>query len=119
MVPNEIASGRSLLIRVLTVALVALGFASFAWGSAKFKVLHFGGSKDGTQPSGALFIDSKGNLYGATGGGPGEYGFGTIFVLMPQGHGRWNESILHSFGGGSDGAAPQGGLICDRMGNLH
>jgi hypothetical protein len=112
--------GASLLIRILTAALVSLALASIAWGSTSFEILHnFGGSKDGTQPSGALFVDSKGNLYGATGGGPGEYGFGTVFVLMPQGHGRWKESILHSFGGASDGAAPQGGLISDRMGNLY
>ncbi len=38
----------------------------------------FGGPNDGSLPAAGLVIDSKGNLYGATGSG-GAYGYGTVF----------------------------------------
>jgi uncharacterized repeat protein (TIGR03803 family) len=42
-------------------------------------------------------------------------GCGTIFKLSPQGE----LATLHAFTGGSDGAAPDGGLIFDAAGNLY
>lgn len=51
------------------------------------KILHsFSGGSDGMNPSGALFMDSAGDLYGATIGGgvnAGEFGSGTVFVIRP------------------------------------
>jgi uncharacterized repeat protein (TIGR03803 family) len=67
-----------------------------------------------------LVRDRAGNLYGTTEEGGnlscnGGYGCGTVFKLDPAG----NETILHSFSGGTDGAAPQAGLIMDSSGTLY
>jgi uncharacterized repeat protein (TIGR03803 family) len=79
---------------------------------------------DGTGPVGALLFDGSGNIYGATGGGgpydvPPSYEGGVAFELTPAGGGVWTETILHSFGNGSDGADPLAGLIFDTHGNLY
>jgi uncharacterized repeat protein (TIGR03803 family) len=49
------------------------------------------------------------------GSGCGGYGCGTVFKLAPDG----TETVIHSFKGGSDGAAPQEGLMTDGAGNLY
>ncbi len=70
---------------------------------------------DGGYPYGDLILDSEGNLYGTTAGG-GSSGNGTVFKLSSSGV----ETVLYSFqGGGSDGLAPQGGLVMDSSGNLY
>ena len=38
---------------------------------------------------------------------------------MPEGSGPWNEVILHTFAGGTDGAAPHGNLVFDTSGDLY
>jgi uncharacterized repeat protein (TIGR03803 family) len=65
-----------------------------------------------------LTFDSAGNLYGTTKGG-GTYGAGIVFKLTPTTSGPWTQTILHTFTGGADGAAPNGGLIFDAAGNLY
>jgi uncharacterized repeat protein (TIGR03803 family) len=82
-------------------------------------VLHtFLGSDDGSTPGfGDLLFDQTGNIYGTTSGG-GAYGGGTVYELTPSG-GGWTESVLYSFGGGSDGNTPWGGVILDNAGNLY
>jgi uncharacterized repeat protein (TIGR03803 family) len=88
--------------------------------TTEVKVLHnFGSSNDGNVPSGSLLIDSSGSLYGATGGGPGEYGYGTVFELAPQANGEWAETIVHAFTGGSGGSDPWGAPLFDTRGNLY
>jgi uncharacterized repeat protein (TIGR03803 family) len=85
---------------------------------AKLRVLHnFGSSLDGNVPSGRLFIDVKGNLYGATGGGPGQYGYGIAFELTPRSNGSMHETILHTFA--SVDGSPWGAFIADGAGNLY
>ncbi|HEX4113828.1 MAG TPA: choice-of-anchor tandem repeat GloVer-containing protein [Stellaceae bacterium] len=61
---------------------------------------------DGGYPSAGL-IDVKGTLYSTTNEG-GTYDLGTVFALDPS---SGAETVLHSFGGGTDGAYPQAGLI--------
>ncbi len=89
----------------------------------------FKSGNDGYFPWGNLTWDAKGNLYGATqfGGGKGntcnpyfQY-CGTVFKLSrpKQKSGKWTEQVLHSFGGGSDGASPNGGLILDSQGAVY
>jgi hypothetical protein len=85
-------------------------------------------SKQGYLPNGNLVFDSAGNLYGATtfGGTKGTtcdafYGgqCGIVFELIPpkKKGGKWTETVLHNFAGGTlgkqfgDGAHPNGGLI--------
>ncbi|MGB8908924.1 MAG: choice-of-anchor tandem repeat GloVer-containing protein [Candidatus Cybelea sp.] len=78
------------------------------------KILHdFHGPSDGVLPHGSL-IDVNGTLYGTTEEG-GAYGDGTVFSISPYGV---EEKVLHSFGSGSDGAYPFGGLI-DVNGTLY
>jgi uncharacterized repeat protein (TIGR03803 family) len=66
--------------------------------------------------------DTAGNLYGTTSAGGATTntcnpfnGCGVLFKLSPAG----TESVLYSFTGGADGAAPAGGLVRDPAGNLY
>jgi len=86
-------------------------------------------SKQGYFPWGNLVFDGAGNLYGATdfGGGKGTtcdpyYQYcGTVFELSPPKTkgGKWTETVLHSFAGGTDGANPNGGLALDSKGAIY
>jgi uncharacterized repeat protein (TIGR03803 family) len=77
--------------------------------SGQEKVLYrFTGGADGAFPNQLLALN--GNLYGTTemgGGCPGVTGDGTVFKLTPSGE----ETTLHQFCGGADGATPYSGLI--------
>jgi uncharacterized repeat protein (TIGR03803 family) len=85
-----------------------------------------GGQYDGFQALGQLVQDSRGIIYGATHGG-GLYGEdGTVFQLRPSPTppaaviAPWMETLLHSFGNGSDGSLPDhGDLTIDPQGNLY
>jgi uncharacterized repeat protein (TIGR03803 family) len=80
--------------------------------SGKEQILHrFKSGSDGAVPAAAL-IEVGGVLYGTTStGGTGTGctgGCGTVFKLDTNGK---SESVLYSFGGGTDGAVPAAGLI--------
>ena len=78
-------------------------------------VLHsFGTGTDGQNPQARLIMDRSGNLYGTTSGG-GANGTGTVFQISPSGA----ESVLYSFGTGTDGQSPLAGLVMDASGNLY
>ena len=92
-------------------------------------MLHaFTGGSDGAYPVAALYEDSAGNLYGATGAGgskatcgkfsslPKGSGCGIVFEIAANG----TETVLHVFEGKKDdGAYPLAGLIADSAGNLY
>jgi len=86
----------------------------------------FTGGSDGATPGrGDLIFDKAGNLYGTAQGGGNQAGVcseiggcGVVFELTPS-NGGWTESVLYSFTGGSDGAAPPGGVIFNNIGNLY
>jgi len=82
------------------------------------QVLHNFDNTDGFGPDATLIFDSSGNLYGTTGGG-GAYQNGTAFELTPTGGGNWSETVLHSFGNGTDGVSPMSPLVRDSAGNLY
>ncbi len=72
--------------------------------------------------SSGVIMDAAGNLYGVTlSGGHSACNknrppyCGTVYKLDPKG----KLTVLHSFTGGSDGAAPAGNLIMDKAGNLY
>ena len=96
---------------------------SFVVANSKEKTLYeFRGGSDGIGPSGSLIADGLDNLYGTTvdgGGGTrcddGSNGCGTVFRLSANRH----ENVLYAFAGGSDGAAPNPGLVADNVGNLY
>ena len=72
----------------------------------------------GTSSQSGLTFDSFGNLYGTT-QDVGASGAGTVLELSPNGSGGWNETTLHTFTGGVDGAYPNGSLIFDSVGNIY
>ncbi len=78
-------------------------------------VLHqFGSGQDGAYPASGVIADKHGNLYGTTASG-GANNFGTVFKIARDG----SETVLLSFQGRADGAAPIAGLVRDRDGNLY
>lgn len=90
----------------------------------RYKPLYsFKGHGDGSGPGfGSLTIRNGCTLYGTTEGGGN---FGVAFKVEPtarpcyQAKGIWQESVIHSFGDGQDGAQPIGGLASDASGNLY
>jgi uncharacterized repeat protein (TIGR03803 family) len=71
-------------------------------------------STDGYAPRANLLQASDGNIYGTTNDG-GINGPGIIFKITPDGI----ETVLHSFGNGTDGSFPQAGLFQDSQGNFY
>jgi len=65
----------------------------------------FGDGGDGRYPLAGL-LEVGGLLYGTTPEG-GSNGHGTIFVINPK---KGTETVLHSFGNGTDGVAPDAAL---------
>jgi uncharacterized repeat protein (TIGR03803 family) len=74
-------------------------------------VLHsFGSGNDGAKPLAGLIAIHNGvhvELYGTTSAG-GEYAQGTVFRIATSGG---PDAVIHSFGSGSDGSAPDAGLV--------
>ena len=92
-----------------------------AGGGWRYSLLYeFTGGTDGGQPLGSLVFDAEGNGYGTASSG-GAAGVGVVFKLsrpaLPGG--LPEESVLHSFQGGSDGELPFGNVIFDAAGNLY
>ncbi len=62
-------------------------------------------------------FDQAGNIYGSSRDGGGDHDSGMVYKLMPSSAG-WTMTVLYSFGGGSDGAAPSS-VVIDKSGNLY
>jgi uncharacterized repeat protein (TIGR03803 family) len=77
-----------------------------------------GGTADGAKPIAGVVLDAEGNVYGTTSQG-GTANLGTVFKLTPQSNGTWSETVLYSFQGGNDAAAPNSTLAFDAAGNLY
>jgi hypothetical protein len=104
---------------------VVFELSTISGGGWKETVLYsFTGGSDGAQPDGGLVLDSAGNIYGATPTGGdlscpfSSKGCGVIFKLSPTSNGTWDETVLHTFEDGSDGADPNSPLTLDATGNL-
>lgn len=74
----------------------------------------FTGGSDGANPNGVI-RDFRGNLYGTTSGGGDASGSGVVFKIDRSGH----ETVLYTFTGGDDGAAPFAGVTLDLFGNIY
>jgi len=75
----------------------------------------FTGGTDGGYPYAGVVRDSAGNLYGDTYYGGSSSYYGVVYKLGTAG----NETVLHSFTGGTDGGYPYQGLARDKKGNLY
>jgi uncharacterized repeat protein (TIGR03803 family) len=77
----------------------------------------FTGGLDGGNPYAGLVRDKAGNLYGtAVVGGSDDHG--TVYRLTSTANG-WQQTVLHSFAGKSDGNAPYAPVVFDPHGNLY
>lgn len=74
----------------------------------------FASGSDGANPYAGVIQGSDGNFYGTTYNG-GASGHGTVFKITPSG----TETVLYSFGGGSDGANPEAGVTEGGDGNFY
>ena len=93
---------------------VLYSFQGFLIGSSDLR--------DSGYPQAGLAIDVAGNLYGTNSGGTVySYDSGNVFELSPPATsgGAWTETILYTFLGGYDGAAPRAGVIFDAKGRLY
>lgn len=82
------------------------------------KVLYaFTGGSDGGEPLAGVVRDKNGSLYGTTyaGGAPD---VGVAFMLSNS-HGKWTETVLHTFGYGDDNGNPLAGLNWGPSGSLY
>ena len=74
----------------------------------------FTGGADGGYPYAGVIRDSSGNLYGTAQQG-GTRNLGVIYSVNTAGQ----ETVLYTFTGAADGAAPYAGVIRDSAGNLY
>ena len=81
-------------------------------------VIHRFNETDGDGPNGGLIFDTTGQLYGTAGGGGRGNGLGVVFRFALA-QGRWVETMLYSFQGGSDGRNPLGPVTFDAAGNIY
>ncbi len=103
--------------RVVRAVLVLAIVLAHSTQAQTFKVLHVfaGGFADGSYPWTERLLLYAGSLYGTTNTGGPAYD-GTVFQISLA---NGQETILHAFAGGSDGAFPFAGLIRDSAGNLY
>ena len=86
---------------------------------------NFGNGSGAAIPAATLVFDAAGTLYGTSESGgiyscyAGQVGCGTVFELTPNANGTWTETVLHSFGSGTDGRNPYAGVIFDSAGSLY
>ncbi len=104
--------------KTLAILAVSTILVSGTWAASNGKIVHsFSGLGDGGDPATSLTFDTAGNGYGTTVNG-GSFGFGTVFELKRLSGGSFQEIVLYSFSGGTDGKNPYGGVIFDGNGNL-
>jgi len=99
------------------------------WSETELYIFKGQKFNDGETPVGGVIFDTAGNLYGTTAYGGsggcillgGVVGCGTVYKMTPPKTkgGRWTESVVYSFQGGTDGDFPSGDLTFDSAGNLY
>jgi uncharacterized repeat protein (TIGR03803 family) len=83
----------------------------FTLAGAETVLYSFKGGTDGANPIAKLAFDADGDLYGTTSAG-GAYNGGTVFELSKA----RTETVLHSFGNGTDGTDPVAGVTLTKKG---
>lgn len=121
---NVIARMQFQTLRAVCVLItLAVGLPVGARAQTESVIYSFTGKADGWGPWGGLVSDAAGNLYGVTVDGGdlnacSAAGCGVIYKLSPTATG-WVQTVIHTFTGGLDGAAPGFGLVRDAKGNLY
>ena len=114
---------KTLFKTMLLFTLASMLFASATFAAAQTERILYsftGGTGDGSDPYAGVTADSSGALYGAL-SEAGEFGDGVIYKLTPPSgsSGRWTESVIYAFTGGTDGGGPTSDLAIDSSGNLY
>jgi uncharacterized repeat protein (TIGR03803 family) len=114
---------RRFAITSLAAPVMALALLPSAVAAAKEHTLYIfpPSGESGYYPTGNLYRDTFGSLYGTTFQG-GAHDQGTVFRLSPvdQKHSKWKFKVLYDFQGGiNDGGAPYGGVVMDANGTLY
>jgi uncharacterized repeat protein (TIGR03803 family) len=105
-------------VLLLFAGLAAIIATCPAQAQTETVLYNFTGGSNGANPSSRLIADGAGNFYGTT--NYGGLGFGVVFELSPNDNGGWNETVLHTFTNGADGAYPNNStVIFDSAGNLY
>jgi uncharacterized protein YceK len=76
-------------------------------------LVSFTGKSDGGQPSSIIASGDGNSLYVST-----LYGKGSVVEIAPSGHGKWSETVLTNFGGGTDGSFPSS-LVLANSGTIY
>jgi len=110
------------LVTVALVVILAVWAATpTSWAATLTNLFTFpADASAGCYPNGTLLRDAAGALFGTTVGCPITR-IDTLFKLTPPpaGQTKWGFSVLHSFGGGSDGYSPNPNLVMDRNGAVY
>ena len=88
-------------------------FPSYSVGE-RIAALRFAGGTDGSFPFSSLAWGVNHSLYGTTVYG-GANNQGTVFKVAPGGV----ETVVHSFGSGTDGSSPDAGLVAAAGGSFY
>jgi len=113
-----------MICRAFIVAAISLSCTTWSNAQTATPLFSFSDRIPGGLPFSNLISDSQGNLYGTAAQGGNllcpyaiNVGCGVVFELSRASDG-WKEAVLYTFVG-TDGMAPDGGLIFDDVGNLY
>jgi uncharacterized repeat protein (TIGR03803 family) len=115
--PRKASFQPHLVLFVLVAVFISLA-TNPAVAGTEATLHNFAAQGHGAAPQGGLISDAAGNLYGVSATG-GAYNSGTVFEFVPNQQGGWDQKILYTFKGGSDGLYPEGQLVFDGAGNLY
>ena len=116
---SHIARLTNLVAQCVVVIILAISALLLATSPAQGKEVVIYNQTSGTWgPAFELVADSSGTLYGLANGGG--IGYGSFYSLVPPAKGQttWTESVLYSFGGGTDGSYPLATLTPDGQGGF-
>jgi len=117
--PNYFLRMQPAIVMLAALLCAATLFCANTSFAATGKTVHaFESLAHGANPQSNVISDSVGNLYGTTYFG-GAHDLGELFELSPGANGKYAQTILYSFAGGSDGSFPWAGLTFDSAGNLY
>ncbi|MGA8763307.1 MAG: choice-of-anchor tandem repeat GloVer-containing protein [Candidatus Sulfotelmatobacter sp.] len=113
--PHRPAERSAAIFAVLFLFIHAPG----AWAANVPKTLHAFTFNDGSSLYSSLTLDAAGNVYGTTVEG-GTHNAGLVYEISPVSGGKWKETALYNFKGGSqDGSGSHATPVFDSAGNMY